>query len=81
MVSLKKKRGWQNIDLTTLTRWHTDTGGKFILTAACWNDTTDLQMTYLLSLVGTLRARSNTSDWGGLCKGLQQSFQEKSEWH
>ena len=21
------------------------------------------------------------SDWGGLCKCLEQSFQEKSEWH
>ena len=33
-----------------------------------------------MSLVGTLRARSNTSVWG-LCKCLQQSFQEKSKWH
>ena len=33
-----------------------------------------------MSLVGTLRARSNTSVWG-LCKCLEQSFQEKSKSH
>ena len=41
----KETRGWQNTDLTTLTRWHTDTGVKFTLTGTGSNDMTDLQIT------------------------------------
>ena len=64
----------QNIDLTTLTRWPTDTGAKFTLTATGSNDMTDLQITYCLSLVGTLQARSNASDWERLCKCFGAKF-------
>ena len=80
-MTKKETWGWQNTDLTTLTCWHTDAGAKFTLTATGWNGTTDLQIMQCFSLVGTLRTRSNTSDWGQLRKCLEQSFQEKSEWH
>ena len=32
-LAKKETCGWQNTDLTTLTRWQTDTGAKFTLTA------------------------------------------------
>ena len=37
------------------------------------NQTTDLQIMLCLNLVGTLQARSNTSDWEGLwtCLGVK----------
>ena len=38
------------------------------------NDMTDLQITQCLSLVGTLRTRSNTSDWEALCKCIGAKF-------
>ena len=60
--------GWQNTHLTTLTRWHTDKGAKFTFRATGSNEMTALQITSGLSLVGTLRARSKTSNWEGLCK-------------
>ena len=72
-LAKKEICGWQNTNLTTLTRWHTYTGAKFTLTAAASKGATDLQIT-CLSLVGTLRARSNTSDWEGLCKCLGAKF-------
>ena len=72
-MAKKEICGWQNTNLTTLTRWHTYTGAKFTLTAAASKGATDLQIT-CLSLVGTLRARSNTSDWEGLCKCLGVKF-------
>ena len=50
--------GWQNTHLTTLTRWHTDTGAKFTIRATGSNEMTALQIMSGLILVGTLRARS-----------------------
>ena len=44
-MAKKETCGWQNTDLTTLTRWHTDTGVKFTLTGTGSNDMTDLQIT------------------------------------
>ena len=38
------------------------------------NDMTDLQITQCLSLFGTLRTRSNTSDWEALCKCIGAKF-------
>ena len=70
-MTKKETCGWQNTDLTTLIRWHKGTVAKFTLTATGWNGTTDLQITSCLSLVGTLRARSSTRGWGGLCKCLE----------
>ena len=70
----KETCGWQNTDLTTLTRWHTGTGLKFTLTATGSNDIPDLLMAWCFSLVETVRARSNTS---GLFKCLGAKFPEK----
>ena len=44
-MAKKETCGMQNTDLTTLKRWHTDTGAKFTLTATGSNDMTDLQLT------------------------------------
>ena len=72
---LKKKHcEWQNTDLTTQARWHTGMHGKLTLTTTGSNDMTDLQIEGCLSWVGTLRARSNLSDWEGLCKCLGSKF-------
>ena len=76
-LSQKEAYGWQNTDLTTLTSWHTDTGTKFILRTTGWNNKADWQIMKCLSLIGALWARSNKNAWGGLCKCLEQSFQEK----
>ena len=42
-MAKKEICGWQNTDLTTLTRWHRDTGVKVTLTATGSNDMTDLE--------------------------------------
>ena len=44
-LAKKETSGWQNTDLTTLTRWQTDTGAKFTLTATGLKDMIDLQIT------------------------------------
>ena len=44
-MAKKETCGWQNTDLSTLTRWHADTGAKSTLTAIGSNDMTDLQIT------------------------------------
>ena len=41
-LAKKETCGWQNTDLTTFTRWHTDTGAKFTVTV--WNGSTDIQL-------------------------------------
>ena len=68
--------GWKKkkTDLTTWTRWYTDTGAKFTLTAKASNGRTDLQITKCLSLVRTLRARWDTRNWEGLYKCLGPKF-------
>ena len=44
-LAKKEMCGWQNTDLTTLTRWHTDTGVKCTFKATGSNDMTALQIT------------------------------------
>ena len=44
-LTKKETCGWQNTNLTTLTRWHTNTGAKFTLTATDSSDMKDSQIT------------------------------------
>ena len=73
----KKTCGSQNMGLNTLKHWHTSWETKFIITVTGSNDMPDLQIKWCLSLVGTLQARSNTSNLEGLCKFSGAKFPGK----